>query len=97
MSTCTIILPVLFTKGLALGIMDSVDEIYLTLMQDGWTYHPFSGYLDSDGVIWGRGTQDTKSVGMQYYEAVKNMIANNVRLLRDVYLTLMPGKRLTFL
>lgn len=61
-------------------------------MQDGWTYPPFSGYLDSNGVIYGRGSQDMKSVGVQYYQALKKLKAKNITLLRDVYMTLMPGK-----
>ncbi|KAI5630648.1 peptidase family m20/M25/M40 domain-containing protein [Phthorimaea operculella] len=59
---------------------------------EGWTYPPFSGHLDEDGVIWGRGAQDMKSIGIQYFEALKRLKANNVTLLRDVYMTLMPGR-----
>ncbi|XP_026315758.1 aminoacylase-1-like [Hyposmocoma kahamanoa] len=59
---------------------------------DGWTNPPFSGYLDSEGVIWGRGTQDMKSVGIQYYIALKRLKAKNITLLRDVYMTLMPDE-----
>ncbi|XP_049867864.1 aminoacylase-1A-like [Pectinophora gossypiella] len=59
---------------------------------DGWTYPPFSAYLDDEGVIWGRGTQDMKSVSIQYLEALKKLKADNVTLLRDVYMTLMPDE-----
>ncbi|XP_049868174.1 aminoacylase-1-like [Pectinophora gossypiella] len=64
---------------------------------DGWTYPPFSAYLDDEGVIWGRGTQDMKSVSIQYLEALKKLKADNVTLLRDVYLTLMPGDLFCYL
>ncbi|XP_026315387.1 aminoacylase-1B-like [Hyposmocoma kahamanoa] len=59
---------------------------------DGWTYPPFSGYLDNNSVIWGRGAQDMKSVTIQYYEALKRLKARNITLLRDVYMTLMPDE-----
>ncbi|XP_049867863.1 aminoacylase-1-like [Pectinophora gossypiella] len=61
---------------------------------EGWTYPPFSGHLDENGVIWGRGTQDMKSVSIQYLEALKRLKAKNVSLLRDVYMTLMPDEEI---
>ncbi|KAI5635549.1 peptidase family m20/M25/M40 domain-containing protein [Phthorimaea operculella] len=33
-----------------------------------------------------------KSIGIQYFEALKRLKANNVTLLRDVYMTLVPGR-----
>ena len=36
-----------------------------------WTYPPFSAHKDEDGNIYGRGTQDMKSVGIQHFEAVR--------------------------
>ncbi|KAG7306051.1 hypothetical protein JYU34_008627 [Plutella xylostella] len=57
-----------------------------------WKYPPFAATLDSDGVIWGRGTQDMKSVSIQYFLAMKELKQNNVTLLRDVYMTLMPDE-----
>ncbi|KAM3964251.1 aminoacylase-1-like [Aphomia sociella] len=59
---------------------------------EGWTYPPFGGIISEDGKIYGRGTQDMKSVGMQYYEALSRIKANNITLLRDVYMTLMPDE-----
>ncbi|MPC43037.1 Aminoacylase-1 [Portunus trituberculatus] len=38
-----------------------------------WKFDPFSGHKDEDGEIYGRGTQDMKSVGMQYLEALKQL------------------------
>ncbi|XP_049868171.1 aminoacylase-1-like [Pectinophora gossypiella] len=61
---------------------------------DGWTYPPFSAHLDKDGIIWGRGTQDTKSISIQYFEALKRLKAKKVSLLRDVYMTLMPDEEI---
>ncbi|KAJ2950069.1 hypothetical protein O0L34_g11408 [Tuta absoluta] len=59
---------------------------------EGWTYPPFEAHMDEEGVIYGRGTQDMKSISIQYFEALKKIKANNVTLLRDVYMTLMPDE-----
>ncbi|KAJ8730727.1 hypothetical protein PYW08_002140 [Mythimna loreyi] len=61
-------------------------------IEDGWAYDPFSGHIDENGVIYGRGTQDMKSVSIQYYEALRRLKENNVQFLRDVYMTLMPDE-----
>lgn len=63
--------------------------------QSGWSYNPFSGYIDENGDIYGRGTQDMKSVSIQYYTALCRLKANNVTFLRNVYMTLMPGEFVT--
>jgi Gly-Xaa carboxypeptidase len=34
---------------------------------DRWTYEPFSGHLDSDGWIWGRGAADCKNTVSFFY------------------------------
>ncbi|CAH0750298.1 unnamed protein product [Diatraea saccharalis] len=62
--------------------------------QDGWLYPPFSGQISEDGKIYGRGTQDMKSVSIQYYEALKRLKEKNISLLRTVYMTLMPDEEL---
>ncbi|XP_026732407.1 aminoacylase-1A-like isoform X2 [Trichoplusia ni] len=84
------------------GTDDSLDSIMLNshmdvvpaAMSDGWTYDPFSGHLDTNGDIYGRGTQDMKSVSIQYYMALRRLKANNIPLLRNVYMTLMPDEEL---
>ncbi|KAG6459228.1 hypothetical protein O3G_MSEX011265 [Manduca sexta] len=60
---------------------------------DGWKFPPFSAHIEN-GVMYGRGTQDMKSVSIQYYEALRRLKANGVTLLRDVYMTLMPDEEL---
>ncbi|XP_013187083.2 uncharacterized protein LOC106132269 [Amyelois transitella] len=59
---------------------------------DGWSYPPFDAEITSDGDIYGRGTQDMKSISIQYFEALRRIKANNVTLLRTVYMTLMPDE-----
>ncbi|ETN81769.1 N-acyl-L-amino-acid amidohydrolase [Necator americanus] len=39
--------------------------------KDKWKYDPYSGHKDEQGNIYGRGTQDMKSVGSQYLEAIR--------------------------
>lgn len=48
--------------------------------------------MDESGDIYGRGTQDTKDVSIEYVEALKKLKADNVTLLRTFHVTLMPGR-----
>ena len=57
-----------------------------------WTHPPFSGHKDQDGNIYGRGTQDMKSVGIQHLEAVKRLKIQGKRLRRTVHLTYVPDE-----
>ena len=57
-----------------------------------WTHPPFSGHKDQDGNIYGRGTQDMKSVGVQHLEAVKRLKIQGKRLKRTVHLTYVPDE-----
>ncbi|KAJ2950070.1 hypothetical protein O0L34_g11409 [Tuta absoluta] len=95
-----------FTKGFPVvvikwpGTDDSLSSIMLNShmdvvpanQADGWKYPPFDAHLDENGDIWGRGTQDMKCVSIQYFEALKRIKSKNVKLLRNVYMTLMPDE-----
>ncbi|XP_046962240.1 aminoacylase-1-like [Vanessa cardui] len=59
---------------------------------DIWNYPPFSGHIDENGNLHGRGSQDTKDVGIQYIEAVRKLIQNNMTLDRTVHITVMPDE-----
>ncbi|CAI4224386.1 unnamed protein product [Auanema sp. JU1783] len=39
--------------------------------KEHWTYDPYSAHKDEEGNIYGRGTQDMKCVGSQYFEAIR--------------------------
>ncbi|XP_068632646.1 aminoacylase-1-like [Battus philenor] len=52
-----------------------------------WKYPPFSGIIKDD-YLYGRGTQDCKSVSIQYYEAMKQLSQQKIKLQRDVILVL---------
>ena len=48
-------------------ILQSTVELYLvsaTVFPEFWTHPPFSAHKDDQGNIFGRGTQDMKSVGL---------------------------------
>ena len=60
---------------------------------DQWKCDPFEAVKDSDGKIYGRGTQDMKCVTIQYLEAIRNLKAQGVQLKRTIHLTFMPGKK----
>ncbi|KAK5983123.1 hypothetical protein GCK32_020316, partial [Trichostrongylus colubriformis] len=52
-----------------------------------WTYPPYSGHKDKNGVIYGRGAQDMKCVGSQYIEAVRKLFtAGKRQWIRTIYL-----------
>lgn len=59
--------------------------------QEHWKYEPFSAHKDEEGNIYGRGTQDMKSVGMQYLEALKQLKKDGKTFLRTIHLTFLPG------
>ncbi|KAK5986962.1 hypothetical protein GCK32_002811 [Trichostrongylus colubriformis] len=40
-------------------------------VEDQWKYDPYSAYKDENGDIYGRGAQDMKCVGSQYFEAIR--------------------------
>ncbi|XP_014363528.2 aminoacylase-1-like [Papilio machaon] len=54
--------------------------------EDGWTYPPFSGAINDNCEIVGRGTQAQKSLTIQHFEALRQLRQSNVTLLRTVYL-----------
>ncbi|VDL77348.1 unnamed protein product [Nippostrongylus brasiliensis] len=39
--------------------------------KDQWKHDPYSGHKDENGDIYGRGAQDMKCVGSQYFEAIR--------------------------
>ncbi|XP_052739562.1 aminoacylase-1-like [Bicyclus anynana] len=57
-----------------------------------WTYPPFSGHIDDNGILFGRGTQDTKGVSIQYMEAIRRLIEKNVTLDRTVHVMVVPDE-----
>ncbi|KAM6558094.1 hypothetical protein CsatA_027333 [Cannabis sativa] len=59
-----------------------------------WNHHPLSAYLDSQGNVFARGSQDMKCVGMQYLEAIRRLKASGFQPLRSVYLSFVPDEEI---
>ena len=58
-----------------------------------WTVPPFDA-VRKEGKIYGRGTQDMKCVGMQYIEALRQIILNGYSPVRSIYLTFVPDEEI---
>lgn len=58
-----------------------------------WSYPPFGAHIDEKGNIYARGSQDMKSVGMQYLAAIRALKRKGVeRLKRTIHLTYVPDE-----
>lgn len=61
------------------------------VFENQWTHPPFGAEIDSEGKIFARGTQDMKSVGMQYLGAIRALKRNGIRLKRTIHVIFVPG------
>lgn len=59
--------------------------------QEGWIFPPFSGHLDN-GIIYGRGTQDCKGLGVAHYGALKRLKESALPIIRTVHLIIVPDE-----
>ena len=60
--------------------------------QEAWHYPAFGASMNEQGDIFARGTQDMKSVGMQYLEALGRLKQNGVTFKRNLYLLYVPDE-----
>ena len=51
-----------------------------------WRYDPFSAHIDDGGVMWGRGSADSKGMLAGMMAAVRAILASKLRLKGDLYL-----------
>lgn len=58
----------------------------VTAEPDRWTHPPFSGHIDAQGTIWGRGTMDMKGIGVIEALSLVWLKRLGVPLRRDVIL-----------
>lgn len=56
-----------------------------------WTHAPFSGDI-ADGFVWGRGTIDTKQLGIFHMFALESLIKEGVQFRRPIVLTAVPDE-----
>ncbi|XP_041458481.1 aminoacylase-1-like isoform X2 [Lytechinus variegatus] len=61
---------------------------------DHWKCDPFEAKKMENGDIYARGTQDMKSVGIQYLEAIRRLIKKGERLLRTIHMLFVPDEEL---
>ncbi|KAK7385211.1 hypothetical protein VNO78_30924 [Psophocarpus tetragonolobus] len=59
-----------------------------------WLHPPFSAHRAHDGAIFGRGTQDDKSIAIQYLEAIRNLQARSFSPLRSLHISLVPDEEI---
>ncbi|XP_069824786.1 aminoacylase-1-like isoform X1 [Dendropsophus ebraccatus] len=64
------------------------------VFEEFWTYPPFAAHKDKDGNIYARGTQDMKSVTIQYLEAIRQLKSEGRQFLRNIHLTMVPDEEI---
>ena len=56
-----------------------------------WTHPPFSGRI-VDGFVWGRGTLDTKGLGIMFMLALESLLKEGVSFRRPIVFTAVPDE-----
>lgn len=59
-----------------------------------WTHDPWAAEMTNCGKIYGRGTQDMKSVGIQYLEALRVLTSKNESFDRTIYVLFVPDEEI---
>lgn len=75
-------------KAILLNSHTDVVPVY----QEHWKYDAFAAFKDAEGNIYGRGTQDMKSVTIQYIEAIRRLKAAGKRFPRTIHLMFVPDE-----
>ncbi|KAG5274990.1 hypothetical protein AALO_G00142370 [Alosa alosa] len=57
-----------------------------------WKYDAFAAVKDAEGNIYARGTQDMKSVTIQYIEAIRRLKAEGKKFARTIHLMFVPDE-----
>ena len=61
---------------------------------ESWTHDPWAANITESGNIYARGTQDMKSVGIQYLEALRILKAKKQSLERTIHVTFVPDEEI---
>ncbi|XP_071559160.1 aminoacylase-1-like isoform X1 [Temnothorax nylanderi] len=64
------------------------------VFEDKWTHPPFSAHMDEQGNIYARGSQDMKSVGIQYLEAIRRLKLKGRRCQRTIHVSFVPDEEI---
>ncbi|KOX69073.1 Aminoacylase-1 [Melipona quadrifasciata] len=64
------------------------------VVEDKWTYPPFSAHLDAEGNIYARGSQDMKCVGIQYLEAIRRLKLAKQHFKRTIHVSFVPDEEI---
>lgn len=56
-----------------------------------WNYPPFAGTINNN-IIYGRGTQDCKGLGVAHYAALRKLKMNNIALSRTIHMLMVPDE-----
>ncbi|KAF5293044.1 hypothetical protein FQR65_LT11036 [Abscondita terminalis] len=57
------------------------------VFEDLWTHKPFAADVDENGIIYARGIQDIKTLGIQYLEAIRRLKQRGFQPKRTVHVT----------
>lgn len=61
-----------------------------------WSHPPFAAEMDEQGRTFARGSQDMKSVGMQYLAAIRALKKKGATFKRTMHVTFVPGKNFIY-
>ncbi|EDW04843.1 GH11748 [Drosophila grimshawi] len=64
------------------------------VFKDSWTHEPFAAEMDAEGRIFARGTQDMKSVGMQYLAAIRALKRSGARFKRTIHMSFVADEEM---
>ncbi|CAH0482190.1 unnamed protein product [Peronospora belbahrii] len=64
------------------------------VVRQHWKHDPFKPRVLDDGMIYGRGVQDMKSVGVQYVEAISRLKAEGFVPSRNIHLLFVPDEEI---
>lgn len=59
-----------------------------------WKHHPFEAVMEENGDIYARGAQDTKCVGIQYLEAIRNLKRQDFKSVRNIHVSFVPDEEI---
>ncbi|KAI5083074.1 hypothetical protein GOP47_0002817 [Adiantum capillus-veneris] len=90
-------------KGIALltwsGSDPSLPSILLNshmdvvpVKKEEWSHDPFEAVMEENGDIYARGAQDTKCIGIQYLEAIRNLKRKGFKPVRTVHISFVPDE-----